>query len=774
MSAAILKRLRAMDGAELRFRATAALRTRVDRARTVLGPPVWRRESLRLAGSGAPAAAQTALARGDWMGAHVALAAHFTSRPAAFPLDPRELPALAARVSQRFPGHDAGERAERILAGEYDLLGYRGVRAGSPPDWHMDAVHQRRAPLAFWNAVPYLDPACGDHKVTWEINRHQHFLVLGRAHAITGDARYYDAFVAHLTDWIRANPPLTGTNWASMLELAFRSLSWLWALHFFAPAASDRDAEPWIVDLLVALDRQLTHVEQNLSRYFSPNTHLSGEALALYVAGRALPELAGSAARERVGRDVLLTEATRQVRPDGTHAELSAHYHRYSTDFYLLAFNEARITHDSAEPAFREAAHRQAHFLRALADDSGYLPLIGDDDGGQLFPICGRRPMDAADSLATASVLVEDPALAVGAIPEETYWACGMAADVPQRDTHARVVSSAGFPDAGYYISRDAAGSHLVFDCGPHGFLNGGHAHADALAIVARVKGRPFLVDPGTATYTMNPAVRNRFRSTAMHNTVVLDGRDQSLPRGPFHWMSRADARCVVWAPGARADYVEGQHDGYAPAVHTRCVFAIHEVGWIVIDHIHGSGASAGATSMWHVHPAWTPEQVDRAHVRMAHADGTRVSLLASAPIHRVSDPLLEEYAPEYGRIERGSCYAVSQTASAPFSVATFIAAASEWDGVAVAALTITQPAGVGWHAAAFRIDTARGTFIATSAVELAGKPMGASPAQPWGPDARRTTARSTLVLLTPEGAQSLCSVADAQLASSMHQVGSR
>ena len=86
------------------------------------------------------------------------------------------------------------------------------------------------------------------------------------------------------------NPPLEGVNWASMLELAFRSLSWIWALHFFAPAALDDapEAPPWTVDLLLGLDRQQTHIAGNLSQYFSPNTHLSGEALAIFVAGHRL------------------------------------------------------------------------------------------------------------------------------------------------------------------------------------------------------------------------------------------------------------------------------------------------------------------------------------------------------------------------------------------------------------------------------------------------------------------------------------------------------
>src|SRR5438105_15478153 len=103
--------------------------------------------------------------------------------------------------------------------------------------------------------------------------------------------------------------------------------------HYRNGAADD---QPWTVDLLLGLDRQLSHIEQNLSYYFSPNTHLLGEALALYVCGRSLPLLRCSADREALGRRVLLDEAHRQVSCDGGHCERSTHYHRYTLDFYLL------------------------------------------------------------------------------------------------------------------------------------------------------------------------------------------------------------------------------------------------------------------------------------------------------------------------------------------------------------------------------------------------------------------------------------------------------
>lgn len=671
MNLAIFRKLRGMDGPELRFRTRTAIRTRVDRARVTLGAPGWKRERLRLRADVVPADARAALERADWMAAHRLLARHFVRRPVRFPLAPVDVPAIASRVRAAFPGADTAP-ADRILAGRYDVLGYRDLAPGEPPDWHRDPVHGRGAPRAFWDAVPYLDPGCGDHKITWELNRHQHFLALGRAHALTGDRRYYAVFVRHLSDWIAHNPPLLGTNWASMLELAFRSLSWIWGLHFFADAASDDDAQPWVVDLLLALDRQLHHVEQNLSRYFSPNTHLTGEALALYVAGRALPELDAAEHRATVGGDVLIEEGVRQVLPDGGHAELSTHYHRYSTDFYLLALQIARLTNDGRAADFEEAARRQARYLRVIADDRGQLPLIGDDDGGQLFPICRRPPADVRDTLATAAVLLSDPGLAAGPVPEEALWRCGSGTPVDPGFV-AAPVGSMLLADSGYAVSRTPRGDHLVFDVGRHGYLNGGHAHADALGVVLTVAGRPLLVDPGTATYTMDPVLRDRFRSAAMHNTVLVNGRSPSAPDGPFRWRSRTDARCTRWQVSPEGDEFEAEHRGFAPLVHTRRVTAMHGRGWIIEDRLLGSG-HVQAAALWHIHPEWTLDSLDGTQAHLRHTDGTTTILLSSIPL-APADPDLALFAPEYGRVIRGVCLTASVAGAAPVAIRTVIPA---------------------------------------------------------------------------------------------------
>jgi hypothetical protein len=765
----IVERLARMDREEVRFRLQCEIRKHAGRVRTALVRPAWKRERLAriLNPNGAPAVADAMSAAhgADYAGAHDALARHFAARVSPFPLNAGELASRAALVNSRFPSAaaDAAALADQVIRGRYALLGYSDLDFGSPPDWHFDPVHHRHSPHSYWASVPYLNPALGDHKVIWEVNRHQHWLTLGRAHALIGDGRYYEEMTRQLASWLDTNPPLFGINWASMLELAFRSLSWLWALEFFAgKASSAASSTPWIVDLLVALDRQLTHVEQNLSRYFSPNTHLSGEALALYVAGLSLPELASSAHWADIGRQVLVTEATRQVNADGGHAELSFHYHRYSTDFYLLALIVARRAGDVAAAAFENAARAQARFLRAITDDKGRRPAIGDDDGGQLFPITGRASEDCADTLATAAVLLGEPALAVGTAPEETWWLTGAAAqmlDGRPRESHW---PSVALPDSGYFVIRNDRGDHLVFDAGPQGYLNGGHAHADALSFVLTVGGRPLLIDPGAATYTMDPPTRDAFRTTAMHNTLVVGGKPQAVPRGPFHWHSTVSARAAMWRSAEGCAYVEGRHEAYAPRRHTRSLLAVDGVGWWILDHLDGPG-QIDARCHWHVHPDWTLNSEDELSVACHHPDGARTTLLSSVPV-RVIPPgaaPLARRSPSYGRVDAAPVIIADSAGPLPRTIATFI----EAPGFAGAPMRLTElpvetTPGDGWRGLAWELAWTGGHMWLLAAVEINtpfdGPPHTSAPPRSWGTRDRQTDARLALRIESASGTQTV------------------
>ena len=738
------RRLAEMSREELRFRLQCQARRIFARARHRVSVPRWDRRAILsvLDASTSPetAEARRAARRGDFLAAHRALASYFCSRQSPWPVNARSRDALVESIQRRFPDavKEAARRGDALAAGRHDLLGYRAVECGTPPDWHLDPVHGARPPRVFWSAVPYLDPACGDHKIIWELNRHQHWRALGRAFWLTGDVRYRDVFVAELETWLKANPPGTGVNWASMLELGFRTLSWTWAVEFFSPGA-DRDRTPWLVDLLVALDRQLAHIAHNLSLYFSPNTHLSGEALALYAVSRAFSELRGSTARADRGREVLLRQSERQIGADGGHAELSAHYHRYSTDFYLLALLVARSSEDAVAPRFEAVARAQARYLRTLADENGRLPLIGDDDGGQLFGICGERPVDASSTLAAAAAILDEAPLAVSPASEEVHWILGqppavsLAAGV-KKPWPSRELTS------GYFVSRTPEGDHLVFDAGPHGFLNGGHAHSDALSIVLTVAGTEVLVDPGTATYTMDPVMRDRFRSTRMHNTVVIDGEDHAEPDGPFHWRRRADARMLFSRIEPRFDFAQGTHDAYGRTAHVRSVIGLHGIGWVIVDQIIAE-RTVTAESWWHLHPDWRPS-VRQHDVVLRRANRPALALAFSeGDVVVFFDSDFAMYAPEYGQVERAPVIRVTERRAAPFSIGTFIPTSAHAESATIASVPMDTAPPHGWVGAAFRVH-ARDLELLVLVATPSQHQISDGPGKPWGISAVQTDAR--------------------------------
>jgi hypothetical protein len=227
-------------------------------------------------------------------------------------------------------------------------------------------------------------------------------------------------------------------------------------------------------------------------------------------------------------------------------------------------------------------------------------------------------------------------------------------------------------PQTGYFVSRGRDGSHLIFDAGPHGFLNGGHAHTDALSVVLTVEGEPLLVDPGTGSYIGNSTIRDRMRSARMHNTVVLDGRHPAIPRGPFHWETRADARLLTTQITDRWDFAVGTHDAYQPHRHVRAVLALHGSGWLIVDRVVGGRVEAEA--WWHLHPSWRAEPT-AAGVDLISTAGQHVALVTTATdVRIVDDPAFAAYAPEYGRIETSRALCAARTGREAFTIGTFIA----------------------------------------------------------------------------------------------------
>src|SRR5256714_11922732 len=413
------------------------------------------------------------------------------------------------------------EAANRIAEGTFDLLGLRGLQLGENIDWHLEPISRKRTPLVHWSQLNYLDAAvAGDKKITWELNRHQYFLTLGRAYWFTGDEKYAEVFVSHITSWMDQNPPKLGINWASSLEIAFRSISWLWALQFFKESPSLSTAV--LQRMLKFLYLNALHLETYLSTYFSPNTHLTGEALGLLHIGLLLPEFKEAERWRDLGLQILASQLPRHVKSDGVYFEQSSYYHRYTTDFYIHLAILLRVNGMTLPRELEQRLELLLDHLMYITRPDGTTPFFGDDDGGRLVMLDHRPANDWRSLLSTGAVLFDRPdyKFVAGGAAEETLWLLGPEGlhSFDQVEAQRPAKESVAFRDGGYYVMRDdwsPRANYLLFDCGPHGMANCGHAHADALAIELAACGRTLLVDPGTFTYTGGKELREWFRSSA-------------------------------------------------------------------------------------------------------------------------------------------------------------------------------------------------------------------------------------------------------------------
>src|SRR5205085_11345645 len=248
------------------------------------------------------------------------------------------------------------------------------------------------------------------------------------------------------------------------------------------------------------------------------------------------------------GLRILVEQLPIHIRPDGVYFEQTTYYHRYTVDFYLHLMMLAGAMNLTLPVEVEAQLTKALDVLMWTTRPDGRAPLIGDDDGGRLIQLGARPGDDFRDTLATGATLMNrgDWKQVAGKAAAETLWLLGpealrrfdaIPAQPPAGDAQA-------FSETGYFVMRDGwteAASYAVIDCGPHGVQSCGHAHADQLAFEFAARGTTWLVDPGTFTYTGDAEMRDRFRSTAAHNTVTVDGEQQSTPAGPFAWTQIAE-----------------------------------------------------------------------------------------------------------------------------------------------------------------------------------------------------------------------------------------
>jgi uncharacterized heparinase superfamily protein len=501
--------------------------------------------------------------------------------------------------------------ADQVCDHVFDLLGSGSTPLGEQIDWHVDfKTGHRFDPEKYYadvRSAPY--PGGYDIKVPWELSRCQHFAWLGQAYWFTEDEKYVREFVAQVSDWIEHNPPQFGVNWACAMDVAIRAVNWLWGYYFFKESAALKDK--FLLAFFKSMLAHGRHIMNNLewSDALTSNHYLS-DIVGLVYLGVLLPEFKEAPHWREFGLQELEKEMFKQVYADGVDFEASTSYHRLVTEMFLSATILARLNGHTFSPAYMERLEKMVEFVMYLTKPDGTVPLIGDNDNGRLHRLKvweapEREWVDHRYLLAIGAVLFEreDFALAAGNQWEEAIWLLGKRA-ITFRDrlevsgsNVSLTLKSRGFSDAGIYILRDQD-LYMAITTGAAGQNGrGGHAHSDALSFELCVDRVTWIVDPGMVVYTADYDMRNRFRSTAFHNTVQVDGEDVNLfnPRKLFSMDKVNEATVLKWADKSTEVVFEAEHRGYsrfeAPVIHRRRIrLDKSNREWLLRDLFLGEG----------------------------------------------------------------------------------------------------------------------------------------------------------------------------------------
>jgi hypothetical protein len=440
----------------------------------------------------------------------------------------------------------------------------------------------------------------GDIKRVWDLNKQHHLVDLARAYRQTGDPKYREILTDHFLDWVERFPYMRGIGWSAPLIVAQRAINWIICYNF------DAFPERHHSTLATALYDHGKYLTENLEINYAGNNsnHLIGDLAALYLVGRTLQKHNWT----NRSLDMLMTEVKRQIYPDGVDYEQSSGYHRYVVEFLMLVWYANR----QQPPLLTDTILRMSSFLNDIARDDGSLPFLSDWDGAKVWVADHHRPAEL----------------------------CRLG---------KRSETSIQYPDGGYYILKGGP-FQLVFDCGPVGMAGRQlttHGHSDLLSFCLNFKGEPFIVDPGSGTYTQNREIHDYFRSSSGHNTITIDDQDQCGLAETWTLKKHPKTTLLAWETNGTLDKVCGEHDGYEPIIHRREIQLAKRPSQVIkiYDDLTGSGVHRYKHYL-HLSPDVTPEILP-----------TDIQLAASKSRLKLSfDPRLSVrnvkgwFAPDYGQ----------------------------------------------------------------------------------------------------------------------------
>jgi hypothetical protein len=366
-------------------------------------------------------------------------------------------------------------------------------------------------------------------------------------------------------------------------------------------------------EMIKNLYQQVSFVSSHSQTDWSPvpNNHLLTESAALVVVGAIFPEFRAAYTWRNNGMATFLQQIQDQTHPDGVNREQAAGYHRIIAELLIILSSLGKRKLIRESEIVDATLEKMLDYVMYSITPDGSVPIWGDADFGRML---GARPAedywDFRPLLAAGAALLKQPKYRFTAaeFDPEFFLLLGSSslAAWDELSPLSPGQTCMAFPEGGIYILRDGwmpTSDAAFFRSGPFGLGGSGfcsHAHCDLLSVQLWLMGKPFLVDSGT--YTYHGSYREKFRSTSYHNTWVIDGKEQSRPKGDdFNWLDAPRAACLDWDNRS----VTGSLEIDSGLQQSRKLEFKNKGNWAITDSIQGSGEHE-ATWFFHFSPEFT------------------------------------------------------------------------------------------------------------------------------------------------------------------------
>ncbi|SHK16651.1 Heparinase II/III N-terminus [Clostridium cavendishii DSM 21758] len=479
--------------------------------------------------------------------------------------------------------------AEELMEKKFKVLGVEINDNLEKIKWNVDYLSGYKWSNNFYKKIKLVDlNNNADVKIPWEISRFQNLITLGQAYNIEKDEKYTKEFIEQIESWIKNNPFKGSVNWTCAMEVAIRAVNLIGALELFKE--SDLIDNKFLSKYNSILYAHGEFIINNLENKKHTTNHYISDLVGLIWLGIYFKDYnKWSIKWLEFGVKELEIEVKKQVNEDGTDYETSTSYHRLVFELLIYTLIVCDKNNIELNSALKEKVKKMAYFIVKITKNNGLIPLIGDADDGRLF-ILNNYFTWRKDDFREVLRLAENYYNELYICEEYTNESIELILNRKKNliDKKEDMISNE-FPNGGYYLLKNE-NIYSLIRCGTLSCNGqGGHSHNDQLSLVLSVRNEDFFIDPGVFVYTSDYKKRNQYRSTFMHNTVVVNDDEQNEVSDYrlFEMKERTFGKLIDF----NENEFSGSHFGYKNkhnVIHTRNI-SITKNSLNIIDEVTGN-----------------------------------------------------------------------------------------------------------------------------------------------------------------------------------------